>query len=79
MDFEKNKLQAKILEIRFNLKNTDYVANKLTEALAEYIVYGNSQPVIDMYNEYFELIRQRKAWREEINTLETQLNLYKGV
>ena len=76
---DKRRLEYKISSLKANLDKSDYVANKLTEALAEYIVYGNSQPVIDMYNEYFELIRQRKAWREEINTLETQLNLYKGV
>ncbi len=79
MDFRKNQIKAKIVELKINLKNTDYTTNKLTEAIAEYIVYGNNAMVTDLYNQYLDVINQRKDWRAEIDTLESELKLYEGV
>lgn len=68
--FEKIK---KINELKLKLRKTDYITDKLTAALVEYVVNGNKEKVLSIYNEYSELLTQRQSWRDEINELEKQL------
>ena len=59
-----------IISLKAKLHYTDYIDNKLTEAIAKYVVTGDSTDVVRIYNEYRDLIEQRQAWRDEINVLE---------
>ena len=52
---------SRICELKNNLKNSDYKVLKYIE---------NQYPI----EEYEELRQQRKAWRDEINELEKELN-----
>lgn len=69
-----NKIQFKILALKQKLRQTDYVCNKLTEAIAEYIIQGDNTAVVNIYNEYKQVLAQRKALRDEINALEKELS-----
>lgn len=78
---------AKIVEIckqidllRAQLKDKDYIACKLAEAIAEYIVLdtGDKSKLIAIYNEYQETIKNKESWRDEINALEEELKTIKG-
>lgn len=62
--------QIEISKLKCKLHNTDYIDNKLAEANAKYVVTGDNTDVIRIYNEYRDLIKQRQAWRDEINALE---------
>ena len=64
----------KIAELKQNLSNTDYVANKLSEEIATSFVTGDNSSVIALRNKYFNVLANRDAWREEINRLEEELN-----
>ena len=61
--------------LKAKLNETDYITNKLTEAIAVAMVQGDNTRLVDVYNEYKELIAQRQAWRDEINRLEQQLKI----
>lgn len=63
----------KIAELKQNLSNTDYVANKLSEEIATSFVTGDNSSVIALRNKYFKILADRDAWREEINRLEEEL------
>ena len=64
----------KIAELKQNLSNTDYVANKLSEEIATSFVTGDNSSVIALRNKYFSILADRDAWRDEINRLEEELN-----
>lgn len=61
LELEKINALQKISELKANLAATDYIAAKIAEGAAT-------------REEYSEQIKQRAAWREEINKLE---ELYK--
>lgn len=63
----------KIDELKQNLSNTDYVSNKLAEAIATSFVTGDNSSVTALRNKYFNILADRDAWREEINRLEEEL------
>ena len=48
--------QARLAELRQNLRDTDYIACKIAEGAAK-------------KSDYAEVIAQRQAWRDEINEL----------
>lgn len=56
-----------------NLKSTDYITNKLTEAVAEALETGDNSKVIELRQKYSKELEDRKAWRAEINRLEEEL------
>ena len=70
---EKELNQNRILELKQSLSDTDYVANKLSEEIATSFVTGDNSNVIALRNEYFNILADRDAWREEINRLEEEL------
>lgn len=76
MGKERNLKVYKIAKIKESLGKTDYITNKLTEAITEYIVKGDNTAVVAVYTEYKEIIAQRQAWRDEINALENELKEY---
>lgn len=71
---EKVVLFNRVEELKNKLSETDYVSNKLTEAIAEYVIKGDSSAVVAVYDEYREILSLRKSWRDEINQCEVRLN-----
>lgn len=55
----------RINELKSNLASTDYVIQKITEAQVGAIIIPE-----DDQRRYEDIIKQRQAWREEINSLE---------
>lgn len=72
------EIKIKIRKLKVKLTDTDYITDKLTAALAGYVVNGNKEKVLSIYNEYSELLAQRQSWRDEINELEKQLAEVQG-
>lgn len=74
-----HKIKKEIDLLKIKLANSDYIASKLTEAIAEYLVADNidKSKLIAIYNEYQETIKNKQAWRDEINTLEEELKAVK--
>ena len=57
--------ERRIDELKSNLASTDYVVQKITEAQVGAIIIPE-----DDQRRYEGIIKQRQAWREEINRLE---------
>lgn len=64
MDY--NEMQARINALHQLLTRTDYIDNKITEAL----VLGGMEAAQAVAAEYAEELNKRKAWREELSKLE---------
>lgn len=71
-ELKKTFCEWRIKERQKMLENTDYVCNKLTEALAEAIIHGNNEKLVEIYNEYSEILTERQKLRDEINIFETK-------
>lgn len=67
--FEEEKTLKKVDELKLNLEQTDYVANKLSELIIDYLTSGNKTELENNINKYSNVLKQRKKWRYEINTL----------
>lgn len=61
----------RIKYLKQKLKETDYIANKLTEAVAEYLITNDIGPLKELKTKYAEQLTQRQIWRDEINELES--------
>ena len=59
--------EQRLSTLHANLDNTDYIDNKIVEAL----VTNGMEAAQAMADEYSDLINQRQQWRDEINQLET--------
>ena len=59
------KRQERIAELRQSLEETDYVALKLAEVVAE----KDEEALAEMLEEYADVLANRKAWREELSEL----------
>lgn len=59
------KRQERIYELRQSLEETDYVALKLAEVVAE----KDEESLAQMLEEYADVLANRKAWREELSEL----------
>lgn len=70
---EQKQVIHKIGVLKSQLRKTDYITDKLTEAIVEYIVNDNKPKVVELYNEYKDLLTKRQQYRDGINELETQL------
>ena len=64
--YEKAK---KIAEYKKYLQDTDYIVLKMGECLAD----GNTEAVTAIKTEYAEQLAKRKAWRIQINELESKI------
>lgn len=60
----------RITELKQNLANTDYIANKLAEAIADSLVTGDNAKVYELKTKYAKQLQDRKSWRDEIDRLE---------
>lgn len=67
------ELNMQIYYLTQKLDKTDYVANKLAEAIARYIITEDKTELIELQTKYTKELSDRQAWRKEINVLETQL------
>ena len=72
---DKEIAENRISELKKMLEDTDYIANKLTEAIAEYVVTQNIEPVNALRSLYAGQLAQRQAWRDEINKLQGENEL----
>lgn len=71
-ELKKGFCELCILKRKKMLEKTDYVCNKLTEALAEAIIYRNNEKLVEVYNEYSDILTERQTLRDEINIFETK-------
>ena len=66
-------MENSILELQFKLTKTDYIADKLAEAIAEYIVTEDKTKLIELRNKYSKELADRETWRKEIDSLKEKL------
>ena len=66
---EEEKAQMRIAELKSLLASTDYIANKLAEANARYIITEDKTELIELQTKYSKELANRQAWREEIDKL----------
>ena len=63
-----------IQALTMKLKDTDYIAAKLTDRLADCTSLESLLSVTAEFNaEYADTLKQRQQWRNEINELETKV------
>lgn len=70
---QKELTQLEIDKLTQNLIKTDYIANKLAEANAEYIVTEDKTKLIELRNKYSKELADRETWRKEIDSLQEKL------
>ena len=70
---EKEYAEVRINKLTDNLQETDYIANKLAEANAEYIVTEDKTKLIELRNKYLKELTDRETWRKEIDSLQEKL------
>ena len=70
---EKEYAEVRTAKLTQKLDETDYIDNKLTEAIVEYIVTEDKTKLIELRSKYAKELADRESWRKEINVLETQL------
>ena len=62
--------QLKIMELTQKLQSTDYIANKLAEAVSKYISTGDNTDVLLLREKYAIELANREEWRKEIDSLQ---------
>ena len=84
--FTEAQLQKMALEDEYEekmeyMRETDYVANKLSEAVAEYIANGDSTNVIVLRANYKEVLEKRQQYRNRLDEIKELLAIYeeKGI
>lgn len=70
---EKEYTEVRINKLTNQLQATDYIANKLAEANAEYIVTEDKTKLIELRNKYSKELADRETWRREIDSLQEKL------
>lgn len=70
---DKEPIDSQIKRLKLNLANTDYIDNKLTEAIANYVATGDNTRVIELRAIYANTLSARQEWRDEINRLQKDL------
>ena len=66
----KEENAIKILKLTEKLEQTDYIANKLAEAVSKYISTGDNTDVLLLREKYAIELANREIWRKEINNLQ---------
>lgn len=72
-ELQKIENKKQINNYKKYLKDTDYIANKLAEANAKYIVSGNMNEIKELLVKYDTILNTRKSYREQISILELSL------
>lgn len=70
---EKEYAEVRINKLTKQLEDTDYIANKLAEANAEYIVTEDKTKLIELRTKYAKELADRETWRNEIDSLQEKL------
>ena len=70
---ESELAQQEIQELKQKLIDTDYVSNKLAEAVSKYIATGDNTEVVELRTKYSKQVEDRQLWRDRINELEKLL------
>lgn len=65
--------QERIEELTNKLVDTDYIANKLAEAVSKYISTGDNTDVLLLREKYALELANREEWRKEIDRLQQEL------
>lgn len=71
----KEETELRIIKLTNQLSNTDYIANKLAEANAEYIVTEDKTKLIELRTKYSKELADRETWRKEIDSLQQKLKI----
>ena len=71
----KQENQKRIAELTQQLEKTDYIANKLAEAVSKYISTGDNTDVLLLREKYALELANREEWRKEIDKLQQELKL----
>ena len=74
-ELQKFANEREIQECLKYLRDTDYIANKLAEANAEFIAVGDNTEVLALREHYAEELANRKIKRERIRELENLLKV----
>lgn len=72
---EKEYAEVRINKLTQNLEKTDYIANKLAEAVSKYIATGDNTDVLLLREKYALELANREEWRKEIDKLQQELKL----
>ena len=67
---EKELVQQEIQELNQKLLDTDYIANKLAEAVSKCIATGDNTEVIELRTKYSKQLEDRQLWRDRIKELQ---------
>lgn len=73
IDLKIDELNSSILILKENLQSTDYVIVKISEAQLTYQITQDNTKLLELYDEYKDVITQRELWREEIREKELEL------
>lgn len=65
--------QERIAKLTNKLVNTDYIANKLAEAVSKYISTGDNTDVLLLREKYALELADRETWRNEVDSLQEKL------
>ena len=65
--------QNQIENLTQKLDKTDYIANKLAEAVSKYISTGDNTGVLLLREKYALELANREEWRKEIDSLKEKL------
>lgn len=72
-EIEKEENELKIVKLTNKLAKTDYIANKLAEAISKYISTGDNTDVLLLREKYALELANRESWRKEIDSLQEKL------
>lgn len=72
---QKIKDIIKLNELTQKLFTTDYIANKLAEAVSKYISTGDNTDVLLLREKYALELINREEWRNEVDKLQQKLKL----
>ena len=75
---EKELAQQEIAELKQKLADTDYISNKLSEAVSKYIATGDNTEVVELRTKYSKQLEDRQLWRDRINEIQLFLKNQNG-
>lgn len=70
--------RKEITKLKDELYNTDYIANKFSEANAKYFMSGDKTELNTLLKTYSEQLIQRQQWRARVDELEKNIKALEG-
>ena len=74
-DLKKQKNTEEYFELQNFMKETDYISNKLSEAVSRFVETGDNTDVIVLRSHYKEILEKREDSRKKIDELKMLLNI----